>query len=55
MKTESEISCGTVRRGESLMQFWKHRRTEYDGCQKGEISIALEHSKEKNVSQRLYF
>ena len=42
---EFEISCVTVCRSEYSVQFWRHGRSECDGCQKGEKSIALEHSK----------
>ena len=37
------------------MQFWRHGRTDWDGCQKGENSIVLEHSKRNSVGQRLLF
>ena len=30
------------------MHFWRHERIECDGCQKGENSIALEHSKKRH-------
>ena len=45
-KTEFEItSCGIVSRGEFLTRFSRRRRTEWNGCQKRENSIALlEHS-----------
>ena len=34
------------------MQFERHGRIECDGCQKGENSIALEHSKKNRVGER---
>ena len=37
------------------MQFRRLCKVESDGCQKGENSIALEHSKRNGVGQRFLF
>ena len=47
-KTEFEITCcGIVCRGEILMEFITRGKIGCDCCQKGENSIVLEHSQEK--------
>ena len=47
--------CGIVCREEFLKQFSNHRRTESDGCQTEENSIALEHNERERERERRSF